>query len=398
MRVAVVFPRANRRAGVERIAWDLSNFLAAQNETTFVGLAMEEVADNAAQFHPVRRATVAPSPLTFRRSAAHALGLLRPDVTLTLGAECPPGDVYWVQSVHRAFLDRGQGPTVLGWQTPGWTRSFMPRHRVLLSLENRYFHSVRPRDILCTSAQEMEDLNSYYGVQPSRCRVVPNGYDPSIFNTHRRGAERDMARTRLSLSPEDVSVLFVANELHRKGFGALIEALARINRPEARIDVVGRVAPGDYRGQIERLRLNNRIRWHGSSNDVLPFYAAADVLALPTLYEPFGMVIIEALASGLPVITSRLAGASSAVEHGGSGRLLKDPTDIGELASYLLEALDPITRREWATGAAQAAEPYAWPTIFAHIEKILQEAAQGRSTRNQGNVTHLGRSADIHGD
>jgi UDP-glucose:(heptosyl)LPS alpha-1,3-glucosyltransferase len=203
---------------------------------------------------------------------------------------------------------------------------------------------------------------------------MPNGFDPAIFNPERRAALRERVRAHLGIGPDEVSLLFVANELHRKGFGSLIEALAKIRSPSTRIDVVGRVSSGDYRGKIDELGLTRNIHWHGSTNDVFPFYAAADLLVLPTRYEPFGLVIIEALASGLPVITSRLAGASSAVESGRSGRLLADPTDVDQLAAYMAEGLDPAIRESWGAGAAAATKPYAWPTVFTEVEAILRQA------------------------
>jgi UDP-glucose:(heptosyl)LPS alpha-1,3-glucosyltransferase len=378
VRVAVVFPRANRRAGVERVAWDLSDFLGALHTTAFVGLTMEQSEDNKAQFRAVRSARIVPSAIRFRRAAQEALEVFQPDVTLTLGAPCPPGDVYWVGSVHRAYLDRSPGPTVSGWQGPQWTRRLLPRHLIMLALERRYFRSAQPSVILCTSTQEITDLGANYGVSASRCRVMPNGYDPTIFTPERRRAQRERARADLSMSSDQISLLFVANELHRKGFGTLIEALAEVDSPGTRIDVVGHVSSGDYERRIEKLGLTQRIHWHGSTSDVFPFYAAADVLVLPTLYEPFGLVIMEALASGLPVITSRLAGAAPAVESSGSGRLLQDPTNVTELAGYLREAADPATRARWASGAPAAAAPYAWPGIFAQVEEVLQRAYEGK--------------------
>jgi UDP-glucose:(heptosyl)LPS alpha-1,3-glucosyltransferase len=383
VRVAVVFSRANRRAGVERVAWDLSDFLGARHDAAFVGLAMEERDANAAQFLAVRPTRIIPSPVAFRRAAQNVLDAFEPDVTLTLGAQCPPGDVFWVQSVHRAYLDRSPGPTVSGRQAPAWSRHLLPRHRLILAMERRYF-SARPRAILCTSAQEISDLGTHYGVSADRCRVMPNGFDPTTFNSERRHLQRDVSRARLGMTSNEMSVLFVANELHRKGFGTLIEALAQANLPEARVDVVGRVSPGDYEGRISKLGLTGRIHWHGSTRDVFPYYAAADLFVLPTLYEPFGIVIVEALASGLPVITSRLAGASSAVESGGSGRLLTDPTDVHELAAYLVEGSSPAIREQWGAGAATAAQPFAWPTIFAEVEMVLRQSQRSGDPSAKG--------------
>ena len=144
MKLAVVFPRANRRAGVERIAWDLSNYLASRHDTTFVGIEMDERPANAANFHAVEDVMRGAHPLRFRRTAARALAALQPDITVTLGAVCPPGDVFWVQSVHRAFMERSAGPAVLGRQFPVWTRQLLPRHRILLLMERSYFGSTRP--------------------------------------------------------------------------------------------------------------------------------------------------------------------------------------------------------------------------------------------------------------
>jgi UDP-glucose:(heptosyl)LPS alpha-1,3-glucosyltransferase len=218
------------------------------------------------------------------------------------------------------------------------------------------------------------DVGAYYGVAADRCRVMPNGFDPTIFNIQRRDAQRNTSRVHLGIREGEISLLFVANELHRKGFGTLIEAFARANLPRARLDVVGRVSPGDYEGRIDMLGLTGKIHWHGSTRDVFPYYAAADLFVLPTQYEPFGIAIMEALASGLPVITSRLAGASSAVEGGGCGRLLADPSDVTELRSYLIEGASPAIREQWAVGAVMAAQPFAWPAIFAEVEIVLRES------------------------
>ena len=91
---------------MERVAWDLSDYLASRHDTTFVGRAMEESNANAAKVRIVRPSRFAFGPLAFRKAAQSALEDLHPDVVLTLGAQCPPGDVYWVQSIHRAYLAR----------------------------------------------------------------------------------------------------------------------------------------------------------------------------------------------------------------------------------------------------------------------------------------------------
>jgi UDP-glucose:(heptosyl)LPS alpha-1,3-glucosyltransferase len=117
--------------------------------------------------------------------------------------------------------------------------------------------------------------------------------------------------------------------------------------------------------------LANKMRWHGPSIDVARFHAAADIFALPTTYEPFGLVIIEAMASGLPVIASALAGASAAIEHGKSGFSLDDPTDVVEIGAALTALLDPTTRVAMGAAAAAAAQPYEVDTVMAEADRLI---------------------------
>ena len=111
--------------------------------------------------------------------------------------------------------------------------------------------------------------------------------------------------------------------------------------PTVKLLGAGHVAPDadPYRSLIERLGLTDRLQWVGSSSDVALLHAASDAFVLPTRYEPWGLVIVEALGSGLPVVTSRLAGAALTVEDGKTGRLLRDPEDPVELAEALRWAL-----------------------------------------------------------
>ncbi len=113
------------------------------------------------------------------------------------------------------------------------------------------------------------------------------------------------------------------------------------------------------------------MHWHGASSDVGRFHAAADVFALPTTYEPFGLVIIESMASGLPVVTSRLAGAAKAIDNGGNGLLLDDPRDPAELAVALQRLLDPAERERMGAAAAGSVADYEWQQIFSRAETLI---------------------------
>jgi UDP-glucose:(heptosyl)LPS alpha-1,3-glucosyltransferase len=254
---------------------------------------------------------------------------------------------------------------------PAELRRLLLRHRVLLRMEREYFTNHEPRAVLCTSAREVQDLSEIYGVDRAVMHVLPNPFDGASFSVERRNSLRDEMRAEIGAEPEDVVVLIVANEWHRKGLGALLAAVAQVGDPRLRLDLVGKRPPDDYRPIAARLGLEDRFHWHGPSSDVARYYACADIFALPTTYEPFGLVIVEAMASGLPVITSALAGAAELIHHGTSGFVLIDPADENEIARAITELLDPVRRNVVGAAAALAAESCEVKTVMAAADRLI---------------------------
>jgi UDP-glucose:(heptosyl)LPS alpha-1,3-glucosyltransferase len=246
----------------------------------------------------------------------------------------------------------------------------MPRHRVLLAMEAQYFRGGRPRRILCLSRQEVDALVHYYDVDPTVTTVVPNPFDPQQFNPERRTRDREAARAAMGIGEDEMAVLFIANELHRKGFGPLLGALSLSGEQRMAVHMVGKADIGPYRTMIHRLGLDGRVHVAGPSADVGWHLAAADLMVLPTQYEPFGLVIIEALASGVPVITSRLAGASEAIDHGSTGLILEDPYDVEELAALLVQAA-AADLESWGRRAAASVDAYRRDRVMPRVESVI---------------------------
>jgi UDP-glucose:(heptosyl)LPS alpha-1,3-glucosyltransferase len=371
--VGVVFQAAHRAGGVERVAWDLLNHLGRRPGTvSFYGQHIEPHPGGTVRLAKLEPARVpaALRPVAFRRAAARAIAADPPDLLVSFGATCPPGDVLWVQSVHRAWLAQSRTITWRGRSLSARTRYVLARHQVLLELERQYFTRSNPRHVLCTSQREVDALSHCYSVPRELMTVVPNGYDPGQFSPERRSALRPAVRQAMGVDDGDLVLLFVANELHRKGFGQTLEAVARLHDRRVHVALVGRRPPTDYAEVIQRLGLGEQVQYHGPTDDVGRWHAGADLLVLPSQYEPFGIVIVEALASGLPVVTTRLAGASVAVEHGVTGWLQDDPYDVDELTALLRAALD-ADLVEAGRRAALGAQPYQWSQIFRRVERLV---------------------------
>ena len=138
-----------------------------------------------------------------------------------------------------------------------------------------------------------------------------------------------------------------------------------------------------YAPEIARLGMTDRVQWTGPTNDVARYYAGADVFALPTQYEAWGLVIVEAMACGLPVLTSRLAGASIAVREAQTGFLLDDPRSVAEIAAKL----DPLIAGVYPEREviAESVADYAWDRILIRYEEILRDSiAVGGAEHTKG--------------
>jgi len=174
-------------------------------------------------------------------------------------------------------------------------------------------------------------------------------------------------------------VLLIGNDWKIKGLDQLLRALAIIEMP-IQLLVVGKDDPGLYRPALRQLRLDNRVRFLGSSDDVLSFYAAADAYVAPSLGDAFGLPILEAMACGLPVIASVQAGASENIIDGTTGYLLRDPLNHIELAELIRRlAGDRLAAQRLGAAAAQYVQPsVSWNHNASATREFLENALASR--------------------
>jgi UDP-glucose:(heptosyl)LPS alpha-1,3-glucosyltransferase len=270
-------------------------------------------------------------------------------------------DVYRAgEGCHRAYL------TAMG----GRFHRRALYHRLLLALERRVF--TRTPEIVAISRRGADEIAGLYGVPPVRLTVVYNGVDLERYHPDSRERYRAAARREADLPADAWVVLFAGSGFERKGLATAIEALARLGDRRARLVVIGKGDAGPYRAIAERLGIADRIVWLGPRPDIERWYAAADALALPTRYEPFGNVHLEALAAGLPVVTTTAAGGGEALTPG-CGAVV-EPRNPAALAAALerLRASDP---RRLAAAARAAAEPFTYERQVADFERVYRRVS-----------------------
>ncbi len=240
--------------------------------------------------------------------------------------------------------------------------------------------------LIVLSDGQVQRAAGLLGVDPRRCVRLPNGFDPEVFDTRevdRVAFWREQAG--LAVCADDPVLLYVGRFTAVKRLPLLIEAYERARGGFAQRAPL--VLLGGYPGECEGEHPLDAIRrtgaedvhlagWHG--HDELPsFFAASDVVVLPSVREQFGQVLVEGMACGLPAIAVAAHGPAEIVDHGRTGWLV-DPDDVVSLANALVEAVNrPDERRRRGRQARQdARERYAWPSLAADFAAVYRAALE----------------------
>jgi len=378
MRVALAFPGCHRRAGVERVMWECARFLDRRGHSVTVFANEWEPCPGAGIEYV--RVPMLKTPFFLRgwsyfRNCTAMLDRSRFDVLNTHGCVCPTGGVQWVQSVHHAWLERSRkmrSPLSLS----RLRQRINPLHPVLLHLERKHFRQGSYRKIIATTEEVRSDLVRLFGLPADDIVIVPNGFSPEEFNPERRQSRRAEARARVGLADTDIALLFVAHELERKGYRTILDAMVLLGRPEVKLLVVGRADRRQAQELAAARGMERQVIHCGPTGDVAEYHAAADLFVLPTQYEAFCLAILEALGSGLPVVTSCVPGARDAIVPGVNGNIIKDPNSGMELAEVLRPYLDAGFRAEVSARAPETVESYRWPKVLERYERVLEENAR----------------------
>lgn len=215
-----------------------------------------------------------------------------------------------------------------------------PYHRSILALERDTFACQRLKAVLVNSDMVAGEVEMHFGFPRDRIHLVPNGIDLDRFHPGARDRHRSEVRANLGTDHNRPVLLFVGSGYKRKGLDRAIAALAA-SKIGAELWIVGNDRqPGRYVTLAERHGISrSRVRLVGPVGDPLPYYAAADALILPSVYDPFPSTVLEALACGLPVVTSTGCGARDVVARL-DPRLVQHAGDVGALSSAIRVALD----------------------------------------------------------
>lgn len=308
----------------------------------------------------------------FARSAERTLDALRLDVTHDMGAgwQC---DVFQPHGGSRTAAFEQNLLLLPRWLRPLKRRAArcLPRYQQFQQLLMGQYMA-EDRVYIALSHLVKRDFERFHGVRRGQIRVVYNGVDTERFSPQWQGRYRQVVRDELAVRDDETLLLIVAHNFRLKGVPGLMAAVKRLRGEGNRVKlaVVGgkRLPRGGPDGVL----------WIGPAADTVPYYAAADVYVQPTFYDPCSLVVLEAWASGLPVVTSRFNGAAELMTPGVEGDLLHDPGDLDELCAALRPLLNPAARARMSAAARRLALRHTLDRNARELLAVYEEIAARR--------------------
>ena len=382
LRFATAIPNFSKmKGGAERYLVDLCTRMARENFEVHVYAEHWDEENRGIHFHQVRSIPFPKSLrlLSFAVRATRKIGKENYDVTLgvgnTLKADVlqPHGGVHWAWFWRslRAY----DNPII--WTIKFLGRVLSPKQWVSGWIENAPYKRKTFHKIVAISDMVERDIIRWYGIPEDKIDVVYNGVDIERFHPRNR-QYREEIKKRHGIGDEFV-LLFVSNNFRMKGLGPLIRAVADLKREEPRplkCLILGRDKIFLYMRLAKRLELSKEIIFAGSTGEPEKYYGAADLLVHPTFYDACSLTVLEALASGLPVITTSSNGASGVLSHGEDGWVIDDMEKGDQLKRAIKYFLDDKVREQASNRGRGKAEIHGKKLNFDRMIGIFKEAAK----------------------
>ena len=257
--------------------------------------------------------------------------------------------------------------------------------RTVTAVERRMMRSSAAEWFLPVSSLAMEAFRRTYSELHGQWRIMHPGVDATRFASPDREVCRREIRGRHGISDRDLLVLFVGMNFEVKGLDAILAALAKARtKANVRLLVVGRGNESKYRQLTHFYGIDAAVTFVGPQIAGLEqYYRAADIFIMLSLFDTFGMVVLEAMAAGLPVIVSPNVGAKDLVVEGKNGFVLPSAQDIDTAAERILQLRDPVRWIAMSANACHTAAQHDWDGLARQLEMIYQQVLDDKRERGR---------------
>jgi glycosyltransferase involved in cell wall biosynthesis len=388
-RITVVSPFVDRQHGTERCLAEQLERLVPDYEIDLFSGRVEDLDLRSIRWHrvPTFRSVQILAFLwwfaanTVVRRASRGTGQRAQQILYSPGINCFGADVIWVHIVFEHFRRQmGEQLSLRANPISQWPRLIHRKlyYGLIVSLEKHIYTNPRTQ-IIAPSMEVATAIRDCYG-RTENIHVVYHGVDVRRFQPRLRSDLRVAARTELGFSDSDLVALIIGNDWKKKGLPTLIDAVAKTRSQSLRILAVGNDDPRSCLELARQRNLSDRVVFKPVRPDVEFYYAAADIYAGPSREDAFALPPLEAMACGLPVITSRNAGVSELIQHSVDGFVLEDPSDAATLSDLLARlAADANFRRRIGDAAVVTASKHTWENNASRLNEIFKRVLWERS-------------------
>ena len=377
---------SKKKGGAERYVADLCSRMSEEGYDVHVYAEHWDEEIQGIHYHPIKTISFPKSLrlLTFAIRATREIEKDKYDITLGVGNTLKADILQPHGGVHWAWFWRSLGAYdhPLVWMIKFLGRLLSPKQWAQGYIEHapykKQFHK-----IIAISEMVKEDIVRWYEIPEDRIEVVYNGVDTERFHPRNR-RYREEIRKRHHIGDEIV-ILFVSNNFRMKGLGCLMKALAGIKMetsPPFKLLVLGRGREAPFLHLARRTGISEEIVFAGSTQEPEKYYGAADFLAHPAFYDAFSLTILEALASGLPVIATSTTGASRVLNHGEEGFVVRKTRDLEEMKRAIRYFLDENARQRASLLGRMKAEKHSDKANFNEIDRIFRETRRAYSRKD----------------
>jgi UDP-glucose:(heptosyl)LPS alpha-1,3-glucosyltransferase len=371
---------SKKKGGAERYLVDLCTRMVAEGHEVHVYAEHHDEVDSGICFHPVKTIPFPKSLrlLSFAIMATREMENGNYDITFgvgnTLKADVlqPHGGVHWAW-FWRSL--RAYDHPIL-WVIKFLGRIFSLKQWVSGYIEDSPYRSKNFSKIIAISEMVKQDMMRWYQIPEERIIVVYNGVDIEHFHPRNR-QYREEIRRRHGIGGDELVILFVSNNFRMKGLGSLIRALAKVKKedhPSLRLLVLGRDRKEPYLRLAKKIGISEEVVFAGSTDEPEKYYGAADLLVHPTFYDACSLTVLEALASGLPVITTYWNGANGMITQGQEGFIISDPRDDQDLVEKISFFLNRERVARASIAARRLAESYSFERNWKEMKNIFQKS------------------------
>lgn len=238
-----------------------------------------------------------------------------------------------------------------------------------------YGPSDLPKVVANSQKVEKDILRFYKRMDPSRIRVIHNGVDIERFHPRNKGCLGQEVRRAFGLAEDTVTILFMAHNFRLKGLHCLMRSLGHLGEDTENwvLLVAGRGRKAPFERLAKRCGIGERTFFLDQVGNPEAILAASDMLVHPTFYDPFSNVSLEAMASGMPVITTSHNGAAELIQCAVSGYVIPDAWSVDLLGQRIVALMSSQERERMGYEARKIAEKFSWDRHLFEMEALYEE-------------------------